>query len=95
MQEHNTTYTDQLDKIDAIDRYARQAHGIAQILLSHYAEDDHEILSGEIMTSLFENISNHMEMIQSITSTLEDPSFRQKQVQTHDALQAENMEASS
>ncbi|MEG3078859.1 hypothetical protein R3F64_03190 [Halomonas sp. 5021] len=94
MQQHPITIEDQFDCIDAIDRHARQAHGIAQILMSHYSEEGHEILSDDIMTSLFENISNHMHMIQSITPTLEDPCFRQKMMQAYDALRAENQEVS-
>ncbi len=94
MQEHNTINTNQLDKIDAIDRHARQAHGIAQILLSHYSEDEHETLSDEIMTSLFENISDHMHMIQSINASPETHCFRQKMMQAYDTLRAEKQEMS-
>ncbi len=52
---------------DRIDEHARQAWALAELLIDHYCgQEDHNILSDEIMGGLMENISGHLNAIREI-----------------------------
>lgn len=57
---------------DQIDTHARMAHALTELLIDHYGgQDDHNVLSDEIMASLMENLSHHLERIREINADSE------------------------
>ncbi|MFG6178543.1 hypothetical protein ACGTN6_14995 [Halomonas sp. THAF12] len=54
---------------DHIDTHARQAWALAQLLIDHFGgQEDHNVLSDEIMSALMENLSHHLVRIQTINA---------------------------
>ncbi|GHE19988.1 hypothetical protein [Halomonas urumqiensis] len=79
MQNHDTTAPNtrtHLDKIDKIDAHARQAWALSELLIDHFGgQEDHNVLNDDIMCSLMENMSYHLEAIRRVTGAAPpDPS---------------------
>lgn len=54
---------------DHIDTHARMAHSLVELLVDHYcSQEDHNVLSDEIMSGLMENLSHHLERIREINA---------------------------
>lgn len=61
-----------LIKSDRIDAHARQAYALAELLIDHFGgQEDHNILSDEIMSGLMENMSHHLTRIREINAESE------------------------
>ncbi|WP_275289326.1 hypothetical protein [Halomonas elongata] len=58
-----------ITKADHIDTHARQAWALAELLVDHFGgQEEHNLLSDEIMCGLMENISDHLKRIQDINA---------------------------
>lgn len=54
---------------DHIDAHARQARAVAELLIDHFGgQEDHNVLSDDIMAGLMENLSHHLAQIQAINA---------------------------
>lgn len=59
-------------KADHIDEHARMAYALAELLVDHFGgQEDHNVLSDEIMSGLMENLSHHLSRIREINASEE------------------------
>ncbi|WP_280569752.1 hypothetical protein [Chromohalobacter sp. 296-RDG] len=54
---------------DRLDAHARQAWALSELLIDHFGgQEEHNVMSDEIMSGLMENISEHLKKIQEINA---------------------------
>ncbi|MDT8895799.1 hypothetical protein RSO41_14165 [Halomonas sp. I1] len=54
---------------DRIDAHARQAWALSELLIDHFGgQEEHNVLSDEIMSCLMENLSGHLKRIREINA---------------------------